>query len=60
MPAKQLLATRPVLVEVYEYRNDVTLETRVERRIEKCEQFPKNMQLMIIDYFEVGLGRIYH
>ncbi|CAO3620379.1 unnamed protein product [Mucor hiemalis] len=55
MPAKQLLATRPVLVEVYEYRNDVTLETRVERRIQKCEQFPKNMQLMIIDYFEVGL-----
>jgi hypothetical protein len=57
--AKQLLATRPILVEVYEYKNDVTIETRVERRIEKCEQFPKTQQNMIVDYFEVKHSKIH-
>ncbi|KAG2230745.1 hypothetical protein INT48_006333 [Thamnidium elegans] len=52
--AKQLLGTRPTLVELYEYKNDVTIETRIERRIEKVATFPKRMQMMIIDYFEVG------
>ena len=55
--AKQLLASRPILVELFEYQNDVTMESRVECRIEKLEPFPRPMQLMIIDYFEVGHGR---
>ncbi|GAA5807825.1 hypothetical protein MFLAVUS_001204 [Mucor flavus] len=54
IPAKQLLGTRPTLVELYEYKNDVTIETRIERRIEKMTTFPKRMQMMIVDYFEVG------
>lgn len=54
LTAQQLLATRPVLVELYEYKNDVTIETRIECRAEKLETFPKRMQLMIVDYFEVG------
>lgn len=57
--AQQLLASRPILVELYEYKNDVTIETRIERRIEKFETFPKRMQMMIIDYFEVGHSKIY-
>ncbi len=57
--AKQLLATRPILVEIYEYQNDVTMETRVERRIEKFEQFPKTAQMMIVDYFEVGHSKLF-
>lgn len=57
LTAQQILASRPVLVELYEYKNDVTIETRIERRIEKYETFPKRMQLMVIDYFEVGHGK---
>lgn len=57
--AKQLLATQPVLVELYEYKNDVTIETRVERRVEKIEPFPQRMQNMIIDYLELGHSKIF-
>jgi hypothetical protein len=56
IPAAKLLATQPVLVELYEYKNDVTIETRVERRIDKIEAFPQRMQNMIIDYFESNHG----
>lgn len=54
IPARQLLATNPILLEIYNYQNDVTLETRVEKRINKVEYMPRRMQMMIIDYFEVN------
>ena len=53
VPAKQLLATRPLLLEIYKYKNDVTIGARIESRVTSEEPFPKRMQMTIIDYFEV-------
>jgi hypothetical protein len=60
IPAKQVLATRPILVELYGYKNDVTIETCVAKRLERTDVFPKRMQMMIIDYFEVGHCEFIH
>lgn len=54
IPAKQILASRPLLVEIYQYKNDITIETRLDNRIQKFEKCPRRSQQMIIDYFEVG------
>ncbi|RCH92449.1 hypothetical protein CU098_009551, partial [Rhizopus stolonifer] len=54
IPAKSLLATCPILLEIYNYQNDVTLETKLEKRIDKVEYIPRRMQLMVIDYLEVN------
>ncbi|CAO3702798.1 unnamed protein product [Rhizopus stolonifer] len=35
IPAKSLLATSPILLEIYNYQNDVTLETRIEKELTK-------------------------
>lgn len=35
------------------------METRIEKRLEKTEVFPKRMQMMIIDYFEVGHCKLF-
>lgn len=52
--AKQLLAANPILLELFNYQHDVTLEIRVEKRIDKVEYIPRRMQMMIVDYFEVN------
>ncbi|KAK4516368.1 uncharacterized protein ATC70_011339 [Mucor velutinosus] len=54
IPAKQILASQPLLVEIYQYKNDVTIETRLDNRIQKYDQLSRKSQHMIIDYFEVG------
>lgn len=54
VPAKQILASRPLLVEIYQYKNDVTIETRIDNKLTKFDPCPRRSQQMIIDYFEVG------
>lgn len=50
--AKHLMATRPLLIELFDYQNNVDMEKRIITTIDTNEAFPLRMINVIIDYLE--------